>query len=69
MAAFCAGLLEERISNRRCVAEEKHFGNTGDEIAQYLRQKGYAVTEFLGRGKDGTVNVLNCSVLRGKAKT
>lgn len=36
----------------------------GLEIAQGLRDKGFAVTEVAAQGKDGAVEVLHCSVLR-----
>jgi uncharacterized protein YebE (UPF0316 family) len=36
----------------------------GNAIAEAVRASGYAVTELPGRGKDGTVSVLNCSVRR-----
>jgi len=36
----------------------------GAAIAERLRTEGYAITEIPARGKDGTVNMLNCSVLR-----
>lgn len=36
----------------------------GTAIAEKLRQEGYAVTEIPAHGKDGTVSLLNCSVLR-----
>jgi len=36
----------------------------GSAIAELLREEGYAVTEISGRGKDGMVTLLNCSVLR-----
>lgn len=36
----------------------------GAVIAQELRQAGYAVTEIPARGKDGTVELLHCSVRR-----
>ena len=38
----------------------------GAAIAEALRKDGYGVTEISGRGKDGTVTVLHCSVLRKK---
>jgi uncharacterized protein YebE (UPF0316 family) len=38
----------------------------GAAIAEALRKDGYGVTEISGRGKDGTVTVLHCSVLRRK---
>ena len=36
----------------------------GPAIAKRLRNEGYAVTEIPAFGKDGTVFLLNCSVLR-----
>jgi uncharacterized protein YebE (UPF0316 family) len=36
----------------------------GAGIAEALRAEGYAVTEISGRGKDGMVTLINCSVLR-----
>jgi uncharacterized protein YebE (UPF0316 family) len=36
----------------------------GAAIAEYLRDKGFAVTEIPARGKDGMVSLLSCSVLR-----
>ena len=36
----------------------------GVAIADYLREKGFAVTEIPARGKDGMVSLLSCSVLR-----
>ncbi len=36
----------------------------GVYAAQKLREAGFAVTEIPARGKDGTVSVLHCSVLR-----
>ena len=36
----------------------------GAAIADRLREKGYAVTEIAGRGKDGVVNVILVIVLR-----
>jgi uncharacterized protein YebE (UPF0316 family) len=37
---------------------------SGLAIAEKLREAGYAVTEVSGRGRDGTVTLLNVSVLR-----
>jgi uncharacterized protein YebE (UPF0316 family) len=42
--------------------------NNGHEIAETLRTKGHAVTEIPARGKDGAVEVLECSVQRKFAK-
>jgi len=36
----------------------------GAAIVSHLRDNGFAVTELSGRGKDGMVTLLNCSVLR-----
>ncbi|MCJ7531292.1 MAG: DUF5698 domain-containing protein [Anaerolineales bacterium] len=36
----------------------------GNKIADTLREQGYAVTELPGRGMNGMVTILNCSVLR-----
>lgn len=36
----------------------------GTAIAEAIRRAGYAATEIAGRGKDGTVAVINCSVRR-----
>jgi uncharacterized protein YebE (UPF0316 family) len=39
----------------------------GAELCDRLREAGYAVTEVAGKGKDGTVSLLNCMVRRRKA--
>ena len=56
-------LLEERLAighgHLRIISSTR-----GAAIAEALRAHGYAVTEMAGRGKDGTVTVLNASVLR-----
>jgi uncharacterized protein YebE (UPF0316 family) len=36
----------------------------GNSIVQTLRAQGYAVTEIVARGKDGTVSMMNCYVRR-----
>jgi uncharacterized protein YebE (UPF0316 family) len=36
----------------------------GAVLAQTLRGSGYAVTEIAGRGRDGTVDLINCSIPR-----
>jgi uncharacterized protein YebE (UPF0316 family) len=40
----------------------------GSAIAERMRLEGYAITEISARGKDGTVSLLNCSVLRRKVE-
>ncbi len=36
----------------------------GAALAKVLRESGYAVTEVAGRGRDGTVDMINCSIPR-----
>lgn len=42
--------------------------NRGALLAETLREQGHAVTEFSGRGRDGTVTMLSVSVRRKNAK-
>ncbi len=67
-AGFATGnvlgmFIEERLAighiNLTIVSSRR-----GSAIAEALRAQGYAVTEVPARGKDGTVALLNCSVLR-----
>jgi len=67
-AGFATGnvigmLIEERLAighiHMRVVSSRR-----GSAIAERLRDEGYAITEIPGRGKDGTVTVLNASVRR-----
>jgi uncharacterized protein YebE (UPF0316 family) len=67
-AGFATGnvvgiLIEDRlaIGHIHLTIVSSRLGNA---IAEYLREQGYAVTEVPARGKDGTVTLLNCSVLR-----
>ena len=59
--------LEERIAvghvNLRVVSPLR-----GSAVAEGLREQDFAVTEFTGRGRDGTVSVLDVSVKRKEAK-
>lgn len=41
---------------------------SGPELAIQLRERGHAVTEIPARGKDGAVDILECSVQRKFAK-
>ena len=41
---------------------------SGHELAVKLRERGHAVTEIPARGKDGAVDILECSVQRKFAK-
>jgi uncharacterized protein YebE (UPF0316 family) len=56
-------VIEERLAigygHMRIISSGR-----GPAIAQAIRQSGYAATELSGRGKDGTVAVINCSVRR-----
>jgi uncharacterized protein YebE (UPF0316 family) len=56
-------LIEQRMAfgytNIRIVSPHR-----GLEIAQGLRDTGYAVTEVSAQGRDGTVAILHCSILR-----
>ncbi|MBN2043639.1 MAG: DUF2179 domain-containing protein [Anaerolineales bacterium] len=40
----------------------------GALLAETLRERGFAVTEFAGRGRDGTVTMLSVSVKRKNSK-
>jgi uncharacterized protein YebE (UPF0316 family) len=42
---------------------------SGANIAQALREAGFAVTEFTARGRDGTVTVVNSAVERRHRST
>jgi uncharacterized protein YebE (UPF0316 family) len=40
----------------------------GPELVEHLRKEGFAVTEVAGRGKDGSVSVLNLILMRREVK-
>lgn len=70
-AGFATGLvvgmmIESRLAigytQLRIISKRR-----GAEICEHLRESGFAVTEVAGRGKDGTVTVLVCDVLRRQA--
>ena len=56
-------LIEERLAlghgHVRVISPQR-----GSALAEAIRASGYAVTEIAGRGRDGTVAVLTCSVRR-----
>jgi uncharacterized protein YebE (UPF0316 family) len=56
-------VVEEKLAighgNLRIISSHR-----GNAIADSLRKDGFAVTEISGRGKDGTVSVMDCSVRR-----
>ncbi len=56
------GKLAIGITHLRVVSQRR-----GAELAERLRSSGYAVTEVAGRGLQGVVEVINCSVRRREA--
>ena len=56
-------MIEERLAigygHLRIISSRR-----GKAIVETIRDAGYAVTELPGRGKDGTVSVISCSVKR-----
>lgn len=69
-AGFATGNVVGMIIEERMALGYIHLtiysSTRGAAVAEALRKDGYAVTEVAGRGKDGTVTVLHCSVLRKK---
>lgn len=65
---FATGTVVGMWIEERLAIGHKHLriisSRRGPELAGYLRSQGFAVTEVLGRGKDGTVSLLNCTVHR-----
>lgn len=55
--------IEERLAigymHMRIISPRR-----GSAIAEQLRSQGFGVTELSGRGRDGMVSLINCSVLR-----
>jgi uncharacterized protein YebE (UPF0316 family) len=72
-AGFATGnvvgmIIEERIAIGHILVNIIS-PKLGSAIVGHLRQNGYAVTELSGRGKDGMVSMINCSVLRKQVDT
>ncbi len=67
-AGFATGLVVGMLLESRLAIGYTHLRiiskSRGAEICEHLRESGYAVTEVAGRGKDGTVTMLYCNVLR-----
>ncbi len=67
-AGFATGNVVGMILEERLAIGHTHIriisSRRGSAIAEKLRGRGFAVTEVSGRGKDGTVTLINCSVLR-----
>ena len=70
-AGFATGILTGMWLESRMAVGYTHLRvmspRRGAELAERLREAGYAVTEIGGIGRDGAVNILNCSVLRKQA--
>ncbi len=70
-AGFATGNVLGMIIEERLAIGFTHVriisSTRGSELAEQLRAAGFAVTEISGRGKDGTVTLLNCSVRRKRA--
>ena len=67
-AGFATGIvvgmtIEERLAIGHVQLSIISPGR-GSALAERLREEGYAITEISGRGKDGVVTMLSCSVLR-----
>jgi uncharacterized protein YebE (UPF0316 family) len=67
-AGFATGIvvgmaIEERLAIGHVQLSIISPGR-GAALAERLRAEGYAITEISGRGKDGVVTMLNCSVLK-----
>lgn len=67
-AGFASGNLIGMIVEERLAIGHIHLEiisqRHGAKLAKALREAGYGVTEISARGKDGTVRILNASVLR-----
>lgn len=67
-AGFATGLVVGILLESRLAIGYTHLrvvsSGRGVEITEQLRQAGHAVTEYPGRGRDGTVSVLSINVLR-----
>lgn len=48
----------------RVISQQK-----GEAVAAYVREAGFGVTELIGKGKDGRVELLIISILRKHTKT
>jgi uncharacterized protein YebE (UPF0316 family) len=70
-AGFSTGMLVGMFIEERMAVGHTHLEiispRFGVKLSEKLREEGYAVTEIAGRGKDGAVTLLVCSVARRKA--
>ena len=67
-AGFATGLVVGMIFENRMAIGYMNISivspRRGMEIAEGLREQGYAVTEVSAQGRDGAVAILQCSVMR-----
>ncbi len=67
-AGFATGNVVGMLIEERLAIGHAHLNivssRYGSAIAEQLRGQGYAVTEIPARGKDGSVLLLNASVMR-----
>ncbi len=66
-AGVVVGMLAEERLALGHVMFRVYSHTSGEAIAQTLRAAGYAVTEFVARGRDGNLTVVNSAVTRKEA--
>jgi uncharacterized protein YebE (UPF0316 family) len=70
-AGFATGLVLGMIIEGKLAIGYTHLRiispGMGAALCEALREHGFGVTEIAGRGRDGAVTVLSCSVLRKDA--
>lgn len=67
-SGFATGLVVGILLEQRLALGHSHFriysSRQGMALIERLREAGFAVTEVPARGKDGSVDLLECKVLR-----
>jgi uncharacterized protein YebE (UPF0316 family) len=67
-SGFATGNVVGMIIEERLAIGHAHIriisSRRGNAIVEAVREAGYAATEVAGRGKDGTVAVISCSIRR-----
>jgi uncharacterized protein YebE (UPF0316 family) len=67
-AGFGTGVILGMVAEERLALGYLMFriysSTHGPEITQQLRAAGFAVTEFVGQGRDGTLTVINSAIAR-----
>lgn len=65
---FATGNVVGMLIEERLAIGHVHISvvspKLGTALAERMRSEGFAITEIPARGRDGTVTLLNCSVLR-----